>query len=129
MQVQFSIAEEPDAYAAEKGRMLFAGETLFVKGVVAMDGLPPADRMVMVAHAGGAHHAECIPGGGTPVSLEWLEAAELARRSPLRESIDAVAPQGPSWALAESIEAHLGSSIRSRSVLRALVQPTNTPAR
>ncbi|AXI51941.1 MAG TPA: YihA family ribosome biogenesis GTP-binding protein [Sulfitobacter pontiacus] len=45
MQVQFSIAEEPDAYAAEKGRMLFAGETLFVKGVVAMDGLPPADRM------------------------------------------------------------------------------------
>ena len=45
MQIQFSIAEEPDAYAAEKGRMLFAGETLFVKGVVAMDGLPPADRM------------------------------------------------------------------------------------
>ena len=45
MQVQFSIADEPDARALEKGRMLFAGETLFVKGVVAMDGLPPADRM------------------------------------------------------------------------------------
>ena len=31
MQVQFSIADEPDARALEKGRMLFAGETLFVK--------------------------------------------------------------------------------------------------
>ena len=51
MQVQFSIAEEPDAYAAEKGRMLFAGETLFVKGVVAMDGLPPADRMETLINA------------------------------------------------------------------------------
>ncbi|WP_372990542.1 ribosome biogenesis GTP-binding protein YihA/YsxC [Sulfitobacter sp.] len=45
MQIQFKIAEEPDAFTAEKGRMLFAGETQFVKGVVAMDGLPPADRM------------------------------------------------------------------------------------
>jgi len=32
--------KSPDAHALEKGRMLFAGETLFVKGVVAMDGLP-----------------------------------------------------------------------------------------
>ncbi|HDZ81006.1 MAG TPA: YihA family ribosome biogenesis GTP-binding protein [Roseobacter sp.] len=45
MQIQFSIAEEPDKITAEKGRMLFAGDTEFVKGVVAMDGLPPADRM------------------------------------------------------------------------------------
>ncbi|WP_339762898.1 ribosome biogenesis GTP-binding protein YihA/YsxC [uncultured Sulfitobacter sp.] len=45
MQIQFNIAEEPDALTAEKGRLLFAGETEFVKGVVAMDGLPPADRM------------------------------------------------------------------------------------
>lgn len=29
----------------EKGRKLFAGETTFVKGVVAMSGLPPADRI------------------------------------------------------------------------------------
>ncbi|EEB84972.1 ribosome biogenesis GTP-binding protein YihA/YsxC [Roseobacter sp. GAI101] len=45
MQIQFKIADEPDAFTAEKGRLLFAGETQFVKGVVAMDGLPPADRM------------------------------------------------------------------------------------
>jgi GTP-binding protein len=43
--VNYTIAEEPDAPSAEKGRMLFAGETTFVKGVVAMDGLPPPDRM------------------------------------------------------------------------------------
>ncbi|NUH65665.1 YihA family ribosome biogenesis GTP-binding protein [Sulfitobacter sp. S0837] len=45
MQVNYTTAEEPDAPSAEKGRMLFAGETTFVKGVVAMDGLPPPDRM------------------------------------------------------------------------------------
>lgn len=45
MQMQFTIAEEPDHASSEKGRLLFAGETEFVKGVVAMSGLPPADRM------------------------------------------------------------------------------------
>lgn len=45
MQLPFSLAEEPDDFSREKGRLLFAGETDFVKGVVAMSGLPPADRM------------------------------------------------------------------------------------
>jgi|SRR6056300_437954 GTP-binding protein len=45
MQIRFPLADEPDAITAEKGRLLFAGETEFLKGVVAMDGLPPADRM------------------------------------------------------------------------------------
>ena len=44
MQLSFPIAEEPDAAALEKGRLLFAGPVDFVKGVVAMSGLPPADR-------------------------------------------------------------------------------------
>ncbi|WP_299142317.1 ribosome biogenesis GTP-binding protein YihA/YsxC [uncultured Tateyamaria sp.] len=44
-QLPFPIAEDPDAQTAERGRLLFAGETEFVKGVVAMSGLPPADRM------------------------------------------------------------------------------------
>jgi GTP-binding protein len=41
----FALAEEPDAEAVEAGRKLFAGECDFLKGVVAMDGLPPADRL------------------------------------------------------------------------------------
>ncbi|MEO0402156.1 MAG: ribosome biogenesis GTP-binding protein YihA/YsxC [Pseudomonadota bacterium] len=41
----FPIAETPDPQTEERGRLLFAGETEFVKGVVAMSGLPPADRM------------------------------------------------------------------------------------
>ncbi|SFJ43957.1 ribosome biogenesis GTP-binding protein YihA/YsxC [Celeribacter neptunius] len=44
MELQFPIAE-PDAAALEKGRLLFAGETDFLKGVVAMDGMPPDDRL------------------------------------------------------------------------------------
>lgn len=35
----------PEADAIEAGRRLFAGETEFLKGVVTMDGLPPADRI------------------------------------------------------------------------------------
>ncbi|UWQ62973.1 ribosome biogenesis GTP-binding protein YihA/YsxC [Leisingera caerulea] len=45
MQMQFPLAEAPDELSLEKGRKLFAGETEFLKGVVAMSGLPSADRM------------------------------------------------------------------------------------
>ncbi|MEO0634638.1 MAG: ribosome biogenesis GTP-binding protein YihA/YsxC [Pseudomonadota bacterium] len=45
MTLAFPLAEAPDDAAREQGRLLFAGETEFVKGVVAMSGLPPADRM------------------------------------------------------------------------------------
>ena len=41
----FPIADEPEADASERGRILFAGETDFLKGVVAMSGLPEADRI------------------------------------------------------------------------------------
>lgn len=44
MKVSFPVAPEPDVEAAERGRLLFAGPVDFVKGVVAMDGLPPDDR-------------------------------------------------------------------------------------
>ena len=47
----FPIVEDPDPQTLEHGRLLFAGETEFVKGVVAMSGLPPADR-VEVCFAG-----------------------------------------------------------------------------
>ncbi len=42
---QFKEAPEPTAQELEAGRNLFAGETTFLKGVVAMNGLPPADRI------------------------------------------------------------------------------------
>ncbi|MBY5974234.1 ribosome biogenesis GTP-binding protein YihA/YsxC [Ferrimonas balearica] len=45
MPLPFPLAEEPDAHMAEKGRLLFAGPVDFVKGVVAMNGLPEADRL------------------------------------------------------------------------------------
>ncbi len=45
MQLPFPLAEEPDAQTLEQGRLLFAGETTFVKGVVAMSGLPDPDRL------------------------------------------------------------------------------------
>lgn len=45
MSLAFTLAPEPDAEAREAGRLLFAGPVDFVKGVVAMSGLPPADRL------------------------------------------------------------------------------------
>lgn len=45
MQLPFPLAEDPDEISTEKGRLLFAGQTDFLKGVVAMSGLPPADRI------------------------------------------------------------------------------------
>ncbi|WP_121067139.1 ribosome biogenesis GTP-binding protein YihA/YsxC [Chachezhania antarctica] len=47
----FPLAEEPDDATREAGRKLFARESEFLKGVVAMDGLPDADR-VEVCFAG-----------------------------------------------------------------------------
>lgn len=41
----FPLSEEPDPQTAERGRLLFAGPIEFLKGVVAMTGLPPADRI------------------------------------------------------------------------------------
>lgn len=41
----FPLAATPDPAAHEAGRKLFAGQTEFLKGVVAMDGLPPDDRV------------------------------------------------------------------------------------
>ncbi len=42
MSLAFPLAPEPEEDPREKGRLLFAGPVDFVKGVVAMDGLPPA---------------------------------------------------------------------------------------
>ena len=43
--VQFTLAATPDEAALETGRLLFCGPVDFVKGVVAMSGLPKGDRL------------------------------------------------------------------------------------
>jgi GTP-binding protein len=45
MSLPFPVAEPPDPQAEEAGRRLFAAGAEFLKGVVAMDGMPPADRI------------------------------------------------------------------------------------
>lgn len=44
MTLPFQLAEAPDEETSEQGRKLFAGPVDFLKGVVAMSGLPAADR-------------------------------------------------------------------------------------
>src|SRR6056300_2090889 len=45
MQLPFPLAPEPDDMSRENGRLLFARGSDFLKGVVDMSGLPPADRI------------------------------------------------------------------------------------
>ena len=45
MKVPFTLAPEPVQDQAETGRLLFAGPCDFLKGVTAMEALPPADRL------------------------------------------------------------------------------------
>ncbi|RYG92599.1 YihA family ribosome biogenesis GTP-binding protein [Loktanella sp. IMCC34160] len=45
MQLPFPEVETPSDAALETGRKLFAGPCDFLKGVVAMSGMPPADRI------------------------------------------------------------------------------------
>ncbi|MEM7490359.1 MAG: ribosome biogenesis GTP-binding protein YihA/YsxC [Pseudomonadota bacterium] len=44
MSLPFPEAPTPDPAAEDRGRRLFAGGADFLKGVVAMSGMPPADR-------------------------------------------------------------------------------------
>lgn len=44
-QLPFPLVDDPDPEAREAGRLLFAANTDFLKGVVAMDGLPTPDRI------------------------------------------------------------------------------------
>lgn len=45
MQARFPLSPPAEPEAAAAGKRLFAGKCDFLKGVVAMDGLPPADRL------------------------------------------------------------------------------------
>jgi len=45
MDMRFTTADRPDYATREIGRKLFAGGSDFLKGVVAMDGMPPSDRL------------------------------------------------------------------------------------
>ena len=57
--LDFKDSPEPDESVREKGRKLFSGNIDFVKGVVDMNGLPPADRLE-VCFAGRANVGKSI---------------------------------------------------------------------
>ena len=74
MILPFPEAAGPDEDALERGRMLFAGPVDFLKGVVAMDGLPAADR------------AEVCFAGRSNVGKSTLINAVTGRRALARAS-------------------------------------------
>lgn len=82
-------------------------------------GQAPADPMCFLVDRGGGVHLHC-GAGGPPVDAAWLQAVERARRTPLKELVDAKLPPGPDQVLAEMIEAHSHRELRARRVLQAL---------
>lgn len=81
--------------------------------------LLPGQPVALDVHKGGALHLSCAP-GLPALDPTWLLAVEHARRTPLRELVDAPLPPGPAWALAEAVEAWLGRPLLSRRVLAPL---------
>ena len=77
--------------------------------------------MVINPQLGGVQHADCATTRGVAVSIAWMQAVEQLRRQPLRDNLDTRPPAGPAWALAEAIEAHLGTALKSRRVLSSLL--------
>ena len=69
--------------------------------------------------AGGSVHLECGP-VDCKLSQVWLNAVETYRRTPLKDLIDVEPPNGPPFLLSDTIEAHLGRQLRSRSILTSL---------
>ena len=59
MALPFPLEPEPDPEEAEAGRLLFAHASEFLKGVVGMEHLPPADRPE-VCFAGRSNVGNCL---------------------------------------------------------------------
>lgn len=107
--------------ALEAKALTFAGLTPgLVRCIECTEPLRTSGPWTFDPTRGGALHGRCDRIGGRPISLRWLDTVEGGRRTPLKELITARAPSGPSWALAEIIEAHTGQPLRSRSVLASL---------
>ena len=69
--------------------------------------------------AGGAIHVDC-DAGAPPVSLDWLQAVEQCRRTPLRHLVDTTLPDGPLSTLSHVVEAQVGKPFQSRILLDQL---------
>lgn len=77
---------------------------------------------------GGAAHPRCAPGTPLHAPGPWRAAVERALHTPLRELLDTPVPSGPAWALADELECHLGSALKSRSLLASVYSPSTRPA-
>ncbi len=103
--------------ALEAKALTFAGlAPALVRCAVCGDPLDGAP--MFSAEAGGAVHPRC--GGGEPVPLEALIAAEHLRRTPLAATPPLPSPPGPRFLLAEFVEHQLGRALKSRAVLASL---------
>jgi DNA repair protein RecO (recombination protein O) len=103
----------------EAKALTFAGLAPVLSRCARCEG-PLAPQMGWSHSAGGAVHLDC-EASERDVESAWLEDVESARRSPLKDLVDLDVKPGPAWLLSETIAAHVGRELRSRSVLQALV--------
>jgi len=105
--------------AFEAKALTFVGMTPGLIRCVACEG-PLQSPTVFVPASGGGMHQECDREEvGIPINQNWLQSMERARRTPLKDLINAAHPPGPQWLLSETIEAHIEQELRSKRVLRA----------
>ena len=131
LEMALLLLDALDAPPGDAFRLGFEGKALTFAGLS-----PILDRcgvcgeelrapMLFRSTGDGALHVACAvddssAGRVEPVSLEWLRAAEHARRTPLRDLIDVDIPGGAGGRLAQVIEHHGQRALRARAMLEPL---------
>lgn len=112
--------------AFEAKALSFAGYAPALDRCAACDGPLGEEALRWSPSSGGALHDRCRVQGeerSEPIDAAFLVAVEAARRAPMRLLIDAEAPPGPLWSLADLIEHHTGQGLKCRALLSSLPPP------
>lgn len=121
---------EEDAQPGPSARLALEAKALTFAGLApalvrcARCGGALEDPAVYDALGGGGRHGRC--GGGIPCRAEDLAELERLRRTPLRQVVAEGQGSGSGplqWALARTVEAHIGRGLRSLGLLVDLAVP------
>jgi DNA repair protein RecO (recombination protein O) len=131
LEMSLLLLDAIDAPPGDAFRLGFEGKALTFAGLspildrCGVCGEATSAPMLFRTAGDGAMHASCAAddsraGRAEPVTVEWLRAAEHARRTPLRDLVDQEVPGGAGSRLAQVIEHHGQRVLRARTMLQPL---------
>ncbi len=135
MEHLISLLEEFDAGFGVRFRIAFELKLLTFAGYMPqitrcqVCELPLEEDAVLLPVEGATFHTACLPAMDNVEQntyhcpSRWRTAAQLALRTPMRESIGSPMPDGPQWAFSHVFSLQLQKKINARDFLRSLEQP------